>query len=39
MNFSVPDKFIENGGVEELLDMLELDAKSISKKILEELNS
>lgn len=39
MNFSVPDKFIEHGGVEELLDMLELDAKSISKKILEELNS
>jgi 1-deoxy-D-xylulose-5-phosphate synthase len=39
INFSVPDKFVEHGGVDELIDMLELDAKSISRRILDELKA
>jgi 1-deoxy-D-xylulose-5-phosphate synthase len=37
INFSIPDKFIEQGGVDELYRMLELDAESITRRILEEL--
>ena len=37
INFSVPDYFIEQGGVEELYEKLELDAQSITRRILKEL--
>ncbi len=35
INFSIPDEFIEQGGVGELLERLELDEGSIAGKILE----
>lgn len=34
INFSIPDEFIEQGGVGELLERLELDERSITGKIL-----
>lgn len=34
INFSIPDCFVEQGGVDELYRMLELDAESITSKIL-----
>lgn len=37
INFSVPDEFIEHGGVDELLERLGLDAYSIARRILDEL--
>ncbi len=37
INFSLPNDFIEQGGVEELYEKLELDAKSITRRILKEL--
>ena len=37
INFSIPDYFIEQGGVEELYEKLELDAQSITRRILKEL--
>lgn len=38
INFSIPDRFIEQGGVDELFEKLDLDPESITKKILDELN-
>ena len=37
LNFSVPECFVEQGGVEELYEKLRLDAKSIIDRILDEL--
>lgn len=37
INFSIPDYFIEQGGVGELYKKLELDAQSITERILKDL--
>ncbi|TAH66639.1 MAG: 1-deoxy-D-xylulose-5-phosphate synthase [Anaerolineaceae bacterium] len=37
INFSIPECFIEQGGVDELYEMLGLDAQSIAYRILDEL--
>ncbi|CUH93269.1 1-deoxy-D-xylulose-5-phosphate synthase [Herbinix luporum] len=37
INISLPDKFIEHGGVSELFERLDFDAESITRKILDEL--
>ncbi len=37
INFSIPNDFVEQGGVNELYEKLELDAKSITRRILKEL--
>lgn len=37
INFSIPDDFVEHGSVSELYEKLELDAKSITRRILNEL--
>jgi 1-deoxy-D-xylulose-5-phosphate synthase len=37
INFSIPNDFVEQGGVDELYEKLELDAKSITRRILKEL--
>lgn len=39
INFSIPDRFIEQGDVEELFKMYGLDSDSIAEKILEELDN
>ncbi len=39
MNISIPNEFIEQGGVDELYEKLGLDAQSIRRRILNELNT
>lgn len=37
INFSIADDYVEHGSVSELYEKLELDAKSITRRILNEL--